>query len=131
MKKRNWKRIALAVLSVSYFLVIVLCIHIYRVTRPKAPDPGTRIMARIDIKQPVTEEDAGKITAWLYRQKGVDHVLVNPQTAIAVFTFAPVKNSADQIARDFKSSLPYKAERYLPTEAAMKSGCPAFVSRTP
>ncbi|HEX9512783.1 MAG TPA: hypothetical protein VF939_19965 [Puia sp.] len=130
MQKRKLKRIALTVLSVFLFLVTVLGIHIYRVTRPKAPDAHTRIMVRIDIKQPITEEDAGKITAWLYNQKGVDHVLVNPQTDIAVFTFAPIKNSAGQIARDFKSSLPYKAERYMPTEAEMTGGCPAMASST-
>jgi hypothetical protein len=95
------------------------------VTRNKAPDANTRIMARIDIKQPITDEDAGKITAWLYNQKGVDHVLVNPQSDIAIFTFAPIKNSADRIVSDFKASLPYKAERYLPAKAEMKGGCPA------
>ncbi|HWK05970.1 MAG TPA: hypothetical protein VNS58_20155 [Puia sp.] len=128
MQKRKLKRIALTVLSVFLSLVLVLCAHIYIVTRPKAPDEKTRIMARIDIKQPITQEDAARITAWLYNQKGVDHVLVNPQSAIAVFTFAPVKNNANQIVIDFKASLPYKAERYLPTAAEMTGGCPAMAS---
>lgn len=124
MQKR--KRILLGVLSVFMFLAGVLCVHIYIVTRHKpAPDAHTRIMARIDIKQPITSEDAGKITAWLYSQKGVDHVLVNPQSNIAVFTFAPLTNSADRIVSDFRSSLPYKAERYLPPASAMKGSCPA------
>src|SRR5882757_10906760 len=120
MQKRKWKRFVLGVLSVFLFLVLILCVHIYIVTRHKAPDANTRIMARLDIKQPITAEDAGKIIAWLYSQKGVDHVLVNPQSNIAVFTFAPVKNSADQIVSDFRSSLPYKAERYLPAAADLK-----------
>ena len=128
MQKRKLKRIALTLLSVFLLLVMVLCIHIYVVTRPKAPDAHTRIMARIDIKQPITQDDAAKIAAWLYNQKGVDHVLVNPQSDIAVFTFAPVKNSADQIVRDFKASLPYKAERFLPTADQMKGGCPAMAT---
>jgi len=59
------------------FLVLVLAVHIYWVTRPKAPDANTKIMARIDIKQPITQADADKITTWLYQQKGIDHVLVN------------------------------------------------------
>lgn len=125
MKKRNWKSIAMGVLSVFLLLVVVLCIHIYVVTRPKAPDANTRIMARIDIKQPITAEDASKITAWLYDQKGVDHVVVNPKGDIAIFTFAPVKNSADRIVSDFKADLPYKAERYMPSKAELKGSCPA------
>ena len=125
MQKRKWQRLALGVLSVFLFLVLVLCVHIYMVTRHKAPDANTRIMARLDINQPITAEDAGKITAWLYSQQGVDHVLVNPQSKIAVFTFAPVSNSADQIVSAFRASLPYKAQRYFPAAADLKGSCPA------
>jgi hypothetical protein len=124
MKKRNWKRIVLGVLSVFLFLVVVLAVHIYIVTRPKAPDANTRIMARIDVRQPLTTADAGKITAWLYQQKGIDHVLVNPATSIVVFTFFPIKTSAGEIVSHFKSDLPYKADRYMPSESEMSSGCP-------
>ena len=124
MQKRNWKRIALGALSVFLSLVIVLAVHIYIVTRPKAPDANTRIMARIDVRQPLTNDDAARITAWLYRQKGVDHVLVNPATSIVVFTFFPIKTSAGEIVGHFKSDLPYKADRYMPSESEMSSGCP-------
>jgi hypothetical protein len=124
MKKRNWKRIVLGVFSVFLFLVVVLAVHIYIVTRPKAPDAHTRIMARIDVRQPLTTDDAGKITAWLYRQKGIDHVLVNPKTSIVVFTFFPIKTSANEIVGHFKSELPYKGDRFMPSEDAMTSGCP-------
>src|SRR5882762_3035027 len=96
-KKRFWKRIALGALSVFGFLVIVLCVHIYVVTRPGPIDAYTRAMARIDIRQPMTQADADKITAWLYREKGVDRVLVNPRTNIAIFTFFPIKTTANQV----------------------------------
>src|SRR5882757_3650145 len=124
MKKRIWKRIALGTLSIFSLLVIVLCVHIYVVTRPKPMDAHTRAMARIDIRQPITQADADKITAWLYQQKGIDRVLVNPQSDIAVFTFFPVQTTANRIVGDFKASLPYKAERFIPSADAMKNGCP-------
>jgi hypothetical protein len=55
----------------------------------------------------------------------VDRVLVNPKSAIAVFTFAPVVVNANEIMRSFKANLPYsRAERYQPTEAQVKRGCP-------
>ncbi|MDO6431206.1 hypothetical protein Q4E93_11440 [Flavitalea sp. BT771] len=124
MQKRTWKRIALGVLSGTGLLVIVLCVHIYIVTRPKPIDAHTRAMARIDIRQAITQTDADKITCWLYQQKGVDHVLVNPKSDIAVFTFFPIKTTASQVVSAFKAQLPYKAERFIPSEEAMKSGCP-------
>ena len=120
------KRIALGILAVFALLVVVLAVHIYIMTRPKAPGPNTRAMARIDIKQPITPEDADKINSWLYRQKGVDHVLVNPKTDIVVFTFFPIKTNADLIVGNFKSNFSYKADRFVPTEAQMSAGCPAM-----
>ena len=129
MQKRTWKKIALGVLSVFTLLVIVLCVHIYIVTH-QPMDPNLRAMARIDLKQSITKDDAGRITAWLYQQKGVDHVLVNPQSNIAVFTFFPAKTTANRVVSDFKASLPYKAERYLPNEAAMSGSCPVMGAST-
>ena len=124
MTKKGVRKILLGITGVFMFLVLVLAVHIYMVTRPKAPGPNTRIMARIDIKQPITQPDADKITNWLYKEKGIDHVLVNPKTSIVVFTFFPVKNSGNQITQDFKSAFNYDAVRYVPTEAELQGGCP-------
>jgi len=123
MQKRTWKRIALTVLGVFVLGVIVLAVHIYVVTRPRV-DASTRVMVRIDIKQDIDQTDADKITAWLYRQKGVDHVLVNPQSDIAIFSFAPVRNTANRIVADLKREMPYTVQRNIPTPEEMKGGCP-------
>jgi hypothetical protein len=123
---RMFKRVLLGAVSVFLLLTVVLVVHIYIVTRPKAPDAHTRIMARIDIKQPINQDDANKITTWLYQQKGIDHVMCNPKTEIVVFTFFPIKTNGNQVVNDFKSNFNYnKAQRYIPTEAELKGGCPA------
>lgn len=126
MKKRNWKRIALTSLCVFVLLVGVLAVHIYMVTRPRI-DANSRVMARIDIRQTIGKADADKITAWLYQQPGVDHVLVNPASAQAIFTYSPMKNDANKIAGDLRTDLAYnKAERYMPSEKEMAAGCPVM-----
>jgi hypothetical protein len=125
--KKTIKKILLYGSATFLFLVFVLAVHIYFVYRP-APDANTRVMARIDIKQQITGDDANKISAWLYHQKGIDHVLVNPQTNIVIFTFYPVKTTGDKIAKDFKSNFSFKAERILPNEANLKNGCPVAAS---
>jgi hypothetical protein len=125
MNKGLLKKILLSTLGVFFLFVAVLATHIYIVTRPKAPTANTRMMARIDIKQPITQNEANNITTWLYQQKGIDHVLCNPKSDIVVFTFFPMKTTGDQIVKDFKSSFNYsKAQRYIPTEAELKGGCP-------
>ncbi|TWV94351.1 hypothetical protein [Chitinophaga pinensis] len=62
----------------------------------------------------------------MYQQNGVDRVMVNPATDIVVFTFFPVKTSAGSIVSNFQTAFHYPAQRYLPSEEEMKSGCPAM-----
>jgi hypothetical protein len=128
MKTKTIKKVLLYTLGVFTLLVMVLALHIYLVYRPKAPDAYSKIMARIDIKQQLTQNDANKIAAWMYHQKGIDHVLVNPQTNIVVFTFFPIKTTGNQIVDHFKAAFPYKADRFMPSAADLKNGCPAAAS---
>jgi len=124
MKKRKWKKIVLTSLAVFFGLVVILAVHIYWVTRPHI-DASTRVMARIDLHQPIGQADADKISAWLYQQKGVEHVVVNPASRIALFTFAPARNDGNHIVQDFKTTTPYnKAVRFLPVIDPNASGCP-------
>jgi len=121
--KKAIKKILLYGISTFLFLVVVLAIHIYYVYRP-APDASTKVMARIDIKQQITLDEANKITSWMIHQKGIDHVLVNPQTNIIVFTFFSVKTTGAQITKDFKANFPLNAERFMPNGEQLKSSCP-------
>jgi hypothetical protein len=114
------------VFGVFVLAAAVLAAHVYLETRHRVGSAGL-VMARIDLHQPIGRTDADSISAWLYRQKGVSHVVVNSQRAIALFTFMPAKNNANGIVRAFKASLPYgKAERYQPSAEMIKSGCPVM-----
>ncbi len=125
MKSKLLKKTLITSASVFLLLVAVLCIHIYIVTRPKAPTAATLAMARIDIKQPITYEDAYNITTWMYKQQGVDHVLCNAAMDNIVFTFHPALVDASAIAQQFRTAVHYEhAVRYIPTEKEMQGGCP-------
>lgn len=124
MKKRILKKILIGTGSTLLLLIIVLCVHIYLVTRPKAPDANTRIMVRINFRQDITQADADKIATWLYAQNGVSHVLCNPDGDLAIFTYVPVKTNADAIVSNMNKALPYNAVRFMPGKEEMKKGCP-------
>lgn len=124
MSRKALKRLLLTATITFVVLTGVLAVHLYIVTTPKAPDAGTRIMARVDFTNALTQDNANAITAWLYQQKGIDHALVNPASRIAIFTYFPVKTSADSIVSHLKTAFPFKAERIVPTEADMQAGCP-------
>ncbi|HEV2355650.1 MAG TPA: hypothetical protein VGR89_15490 [Puia sp.] len=104
--------------------VVALAGHVYMVTHAQV-DSRSRGMVRIDLHQPIGQADADRITAWLHRQKGVDHVLVSTRSAITVFTYSPLVANAGRIASAFRDSLPYsRAVRYLPSETEIKRSCP-------
>ncbi|MBV9961237.1 MAG: hypothetical protein JO072_03250 [Parafilimonas sp.] len=96
--------------------------------KPKPADASTIAMARIDVKQNINKQDGDKIASWLYTQKGVQHVLCNPQTKKVVFSFYPAKVNADNLTAALSSSLHYKAVRYKPSEKDMMKSCPAMSS---
>jgi hypothetical protein len=79
-------------------------------------------MARMDMKQPLTNEEGEQVKTWLYAQRGVDHVLVNVQSGIAVFTYSPLLANANEII----SRCHFTATRYMPSAADMQKGCPAM-----
>ena len=117
-------RVALIILAIVGLGVLVLGVHIYMVTRPR-PEGHSRGMVRIDLHQKIGQADADRITTWLSRQKGVDHVLVNPRSAIAVFTYWPGVAHPALIVSTFRDSLAYPgASRYLPSPAEARRGCP-------
>lgn len=124
MKKNKLKKILWISLSTFLLLASVLALHIYIVTRPKAPVETTKAMARFDFKQPINKTDADKITAWLYSNNGVDHVLCNDKSGIAVFTYYPVKTNADKLLQQMANDLHYNVNRYTPSKEEMTSGCP-------
>jgi len=125
MKKGLLKKIILTTAGTFVLLFAILCVHIYFVMRPKAPDAHTIVMARVDLHQPINEADAGKITEWLYQQNGISHVLCNAKTDIVIFTFLPVKTTGDEIVKNLKANFNFdKAIRYVPSEEELKSGCP-------
>jgi hypothetical protein len=128
MKKTKIHIILIGAIATFSILVAVLTIHIYMVRKPFVPDSSTIAMARLDLKEPISTEDCAQITTWLYQQPGIDHVLINKSTQIAIFSYYPTKTSADQIVGNFKKNLSFKAERFVPTEAQMKSGCPINVN---
>ena len=126
MNRKKFNKRALIIAGATFsVLLLVLVVHLSIVLRPKPLDPNILALARIDIKQPITDEDGTKISTWLYQQKGVNHVLCNPGSRNVVFTYYPVKVNANEIAGNFTAQLPYKAERFMPSAEQLKGGCPA------
>ena len=126
MKRKFLKRICITAAAIVFMLSTVLAVHLYHVfSNQKKADSSTIAMARIDFKQPISSTDASKISAWLHQQKGVTQVLCNDSAAIAVFSYHPATTNADNIIAALKTSLNYTAERFVPDQASLKSGCPA------
>ncbi len=105
-------------------LAVVLAVHIYIVTRPKSIDKTLLAIARIDFKQSITNKDSLTITQWLYQQKGIQYVLCNTATNITVFGFYPSQTNASNVVVSLTNNLHYQAQRFIPTQEEINSGCP-------
>jgi hypothetical protein len=81
-------------------------------------------MARIDLTQDINEQDAQAISAWLYAEPGIDHVLCNAATNVVVFTYYPALTDAGYVSRAFCSRSGYTGTRYVPSATQLASGCP-------
>jgi hypothetical protein len=125
--KKTVKTVMLTTSSILGLLLIVLVVHIYMVTKPKV-DSNTRVLARVDFKQDINEQDADVIYGWLTQQKGIDRVMCNTASNNVVFSYAPALANGNDIANNLSSDLHYKAERYMPDATDMQKGCP--VSQT-
>ena len=112
--------------SLLLLLLAAVTIHVYLVTRPKAPDEHTRILARIDFRRQLDAGDSAALTTWLYGREGVEHVLCNPGGRLVVFSYFAKRTNADRVLRDLNAAFPYRGTRYLPSAAETEMGCPVI-----
>ena len=124
MNKKNLKRILVTIGSVILVFAAVLSVHIYQVTRPRVANESTISMCRIDFKQPITKEDATKISTWFSKKNGVIQFKCYPENKNAVFTFYPIKTNATALVETFSKELHYNAIRFMPSKEEMMKGCP-------
>ena len=125
MKKNSIKRTLIWGGAIFAFLVLVLAVHIYVVTRPKVISPYSRTMARIDLHRPITQDDAANITAWLRQQKGVENAYVSPKSDKAIFLFFTAQTTGNKVVEDFKDQMHYdSAVRFLPKAGDYEKSCP-------
>jgi hypothetical protein len=121
--KKKLKGVLFTISTVLGLLLIVLVIHIYMVTKPRV-DANTRVLARVDFKQDINEQDAVVIYNWLTQQNGIDRVMCNVASNNVVFSYAPAVANGNAIISSLTTDLHYKAARYLPNDADMQKGCP-------
>ncbi len=123
------KNIFIVTASLICAASFTLAWHVYAVTH-RQPDAQLRAMARIDLTQDINEQDAQAITAWLYAEAGIDHVLCNAANNVVVFTYYPALTDADYVARAFRSRSGYSGHRYKPAASELAIGCPVNMGKS-
>lgn len=125
MRKLNLKKIAIISCVCIATFAIAAAAHVYSIKQGKKPNENTVSMARLNFSKPITNADIPTITNWL-KQNGATAVMVNTTYNNVVFTYAPLKTNVMSLVDLLNSTTNYKATKYSPTEAQMKSGCPAI-----
>ena len=125
MKNKIFKKIMLGVLSITLIFVAVLFVHIYMVSNKHQVNPNERQLSRIDFKQNINASEASKISAFVRSLPGVDATFFNAQDGILVYTYQLNKQNSMHVFAKLMAFGHYKAERYVVSADAAKSGCPA------
>jgi K+-sensing histidine kinase KdpD len=125
MRKLNLNKIAIISCTFIATFAIASAAHVYSIKQGKKANESTVSMARLNFSNPITNADVAIITYWL-KQNGAKAVMVNTTYNNAVFTYAPLKTNVNSLVDLFNKTTNYKATKYSPSEAQMKSGCPAI-----
>jgi hypothetical protein len=135
MKKKIIK-IAAWSLSIVFVLFVVLVVHIYQVTKPVHYDNNDIQLSRIDFKQEIDSTQASEIKHFVAGLPGIENVMFNQHDGTLVYGYNQNQQNSENVYNKLMSFGNYKAQRFMPTEAQLASGCPvgknknSFVYRT-
>ncbi|WP_338793054.1 hypothetical protein V9L05_11800 [Bernardetia sp. Wsw4-3y2] len=130
MQKNNIKRlkkIAIWTASIFSVLMVVLVVHIYLVTRPKAPLPSEQIfLSRIDFEKSVDSLEAIRIMNHVQAMKGITSAHFNHEAGLFAYGYQKGLQTPEAVHEEVTKFTTLKSKRHIVSEEDLAKGCPAF-----
>lgn len=120
------KRILVLSVSIFTLLFLVLVVHIAIVTKNIHYDNASLQLGRIDFKEPIDSAKAKDINHKIRSIAGVGNTHFNIKDGILIYSVNLNKNSNESVYKQLMAQVPYKAEKYVVTEAMSTKGCPVM-----
>jgi thiosulfate reductase cytochrome b subunit len=121
-----FKRILIGAIFLMSFLVGVLAVHIYMVTKPQKGSIATITMSRIDFPDSLSNEEGIQIKSFLMNKEGVKDVRVNFSNGHIICLYDRKRHSPHDLVEKISQTLKLEANLYQPTDEMLAQSCPAI-----
>lgn len=121
-----FKRIVFGLVCFFMFLVAVLAVHIYMVTKPKVGSISSLTLSRIDFPEKFDSLDGISIKEHLAKIEGIKDVRVNFSSSHIVCLYDRKEFSGSELVNMINFHFSQSAELFQPSEEMLSQSCPAI-----
>lgn len=121
-----WKKLIIGVIGIFAFMVVVLAVHIYQVTRPKEGKIPSIALSRIDFPNGLDSLEARAIEMNLSNVEGINTVKVNIPMGHMVALYDTKKITASDLVDKVNNNYSKSAELFRPSAEMLAQSCPAI-----
>ena len=121
-----FKRIVFGLIFFFIFLVGILAVHIYMVTKPKAGSISSLTLSRIDFPQKLDSLQGLEIKDHLVKMEGIKDVRLNFSNSHMVCLYDRKELSGSDLVSKINFHFAQSAQLYQPSEEMLSQSCPAI-----
>jgi hypothetical protein len=121
-----WKKFIIGVIGIFAFLVLVLAVHIYQVSRPKEGRIPNIAMSRIDFPKGIDSLGAVMIQTHFSKLEGIKDLRINADSGHVVCLYDNKIWQASDLVDKINFNFSLSAELYRPSADMLSQSCPVI-----
>lgn len=121
-----WKKLIIGVIGIFAFMVVVLAVHIYQVTRPKEGTIPTIALSRIDFPRGIDSLKAASIKTDFSKLDGINDLRLNIESGHIVFLYNTKIWQPADLVEEINLQYSISAELFKPSAEMLAQSCPAI-----
>jgi hypothetical protein len=121
-----WKKLVMGIIGIFAFLIVILAVHIYQVTRPKEGTIPSIALSRIDFSQSIDSLKSASIKTDFSKLEGINDLRINAESGHIIFLYNTKIWQATDLVEKINFNYSLSAELYKPSAEMLAQSCPAI-----
>lgn len=121
-----WKKLIIGIMGIFAFMVLVLAIHIYQVSRPKEGKIPNIALSRIDFPKGVDSLEMVNIKTHFSKLEGIKDLRINTSSGHLVCLYDNKIWKASDLVNKINFTYSLSAVLYRPSAEMLSQSCPAI-----
>jgi hypothetical protein len=121
-----WKKIIIGIIGIFSFLVVVLTVHIYQVTRPKEGRIPSIALSRIDFPQGIDSLEAVSIKNYFSELEGISDFRQNIESGYIICLYDTKVWQSQELVEKINLHYSLSAVLYKPSAEMLAQSCPVI-----